>query len=131
MRLSWLGGLAAMALPAVCQAHSHVSFGFSLGLGVSPAYCYPRYYPAYSPRYYAPPPIVYYSPPPATYVAPAPVYAPPPVVYDPPAVYEAPAVVYGPPVVYTAPGPYVSFGFYGRGNHHRYYRSETHYSYRR
>jgi len=120
MKLALLGGLAAMALPAVAQAHWRGGLGLSFGIGISPAYSYPAYC---APRYYYPP----------AYVAPA--YVPPPVVYaPPPVVYDPPAVVYGPPpVVYDAPvvvyGPSISTGFFF-GGHGGHYFGHTHYGYR-
>jgi hypothetical protein len=104
MKLSLLGGLAAMALPAMAQAghtHFNLSFGLGLGFGVSPGYCYPR---SCYPRYYS---SYYCAPPPAVYAEP--VYVPPPVVYVPP----------------------VSVGVYGYYGGGRYYRHETRYAYRR
>ena len=117
MKLSWVGAMAAMVLPAVAQAHSHVRFGFSLGFGVSPGYCYrdPGY--CYRPSYYAPPPVVYSEP---VYVEPAPVYVAPPVVYaPPPVIYERPAVLYDPRVIVRFGSPY------------RYYHHDTRFYYRR
>ena len=122
MKLAWLVGMAAMALPAVAEAHGRV--GFLFGIGVGPSYCYPSYggyYGYCGPRYYAPPAVVY-APPPVYYSQPAPVYAPAPVYsYAPPAVeYAPPPVVYdAPPVVY-GPSIGLSFGFFGGGGHYHY-----------
>src|SRR5579864_9040257 len=99
MKLTLLAGLAAMALPAVAQAHPHIGLSFGIRIGPAYAYCGPRY---------CPPPVTYYAPPPVVY-APAPAYAPPPVVYAaPPVYYDAPPVVYG---------PSISLGFFGGGGH--------------
>ena len=117
MKLTWLAGLAAMALPtmalpAVANA-GHIRFGF--GFGVAAPYCAP----AYS---YCPPPGTYYAPPPVVYSDPAPVCAPPPVVYQPAPTYYAPPAYYSAPTVVVTPGPYYVGGYYGRYHHHYGYR---------
>lgn len=103
MKLHWLAGLVALALPAVAQAHWHGGLRFSVGIGLPGIYC--------GPSYYCPPPPVYYAPPPPV-VYQTPVYASPPVVaYQAPVVVEPPVVVYSaPPVVY---GPSIGIRYYG------------------
>jgi len=110
MKLPWIVGLIAMALPVVAEAHDH--FFVPFGLPVPPIVVHgPGFY---GPRVYVQPPVVY-APPPPVYVAPAPVYvAPPPVVYDAaPVVVSPPPVVYGPSVrVYVGPHYYHSHYYY-------------------
>ncbi|HEY2586127.1 MAG TPA: hypothetical protein VGI81_10230 [Tepidisphaeraceae bacterium] len=112
MKLTWLAGLLALALPAVAQAHWYGGWGFRFGFGVAPVYSYPAYAPPVA--YYAPPPRVVYSAP--AYVAPAPVYVAPAPVYAPPPVVYAPGYYY--------PSVYVGFGArYPHYYHaHYYYR---------
>lgn len=101
MKLTWLAGLLALALPAVAQAHWFGGWRFGFGVRIAPAYYYPAYVPG--PAYYAPSPVVYAPP---AYVPP-PVYAPPPVVYA--------------PGYYYSPGVYVGFGPRYYPHYHRYY----------
>lgn len=106
MKLTWLAGLLALALPAAAQAHWFGGWGCGFGVTVAPryAYAYPAYVPAAT--YYSPPPVVYTAP---TYVAPEPAYVPPPVVYSPGYCYT--------PGVYIGVGPRYPH-YYG----HHYYR---------
>ena len=123
MKLPWIAGLAAMALPGilpgVAQARWHGGWGFGFGLRVAPAYCAPYSYGSY----YAPA-TTYYAP---TVAVPAPVYVSPAPVYAPPVVYDSPTVVYSAP--YYTGGIYLGLGGrYGGYYHDHYY---GHYYHRR
>jgi hypothetical protein len=116
--LTLLGGIAAMAMPAVAEAGGRTHWDVSVGVGIGGDRSWGRTSVhvsngsrhGWSHRYYEPrfrhAPV--FRPPPA-YVCPSVVYAPPPVVYAPPPVVYAPApVVCAPPVVYR---PMPAYGY--------------------